>query len=99
MMAFLIALGITLLWYFFNRQEEKNRSVDKPIDYFKGVIRKDSIDVYKQEFFKIQAEEPLLQKPLDRVYYSTPGRSYMRFIWKGRILASDKTWPYPPNTP
>ena len=99
MIAFLIALSTTLLWYFVNKPREKNRSVSKPIHYYQGVIRKDSVDVYKQEFYKKQEEERLLQKPLDRVYYSTPGRSYMRFIWKGRILASDKTWPYPPNTP
>jgi len=86
MIAFLIALGATLLWYFFDRPEEKNQSVNKSIHYYQGVIRKDSIDVYKQEFYKKQAEEQLRQKPLDRVYYSTPGRSYMRFIWKGRLL-------------
>lgn len=99
MIAFLIALGTTLLWYFFDRPEAKNQSEKKPTDYYQGVIRNDSIDVYKQEFCKKQTDEGMLQVPFYRVYFSTPGRSYMRFMREGRILNSNKLWPYPPNTP
>ncbi|GAB3802884.1 hypothetical protein GCM10028819_31870 [Spirosoma humi] len=99
MIAFLIALGTTLLWCFFDRPWKTKRSINKPVNYYQGVVQKNSVDTYKREFVKRQAEEGLRQRPLDRVYFSTPGRSYMRYIWKGRILTSDKTWPYPPNTP
>lgn len=99
MIAFLIALASTLLWYLFDKPVKKEQPENQPADQFWGTIRKNDLDVYKREAREKQPGEELPQKPLDRVYYSTPGKSYMRFIWKGRILNSGKTWPYPPNTP
>lgn len=98
MIASLIALVMTLLWYLVDRQREKKQPNNQPIGHYQGVIRKNSLDAYKLKISEKQPDADGPFKTLGRVYYSTPGQTYIRFIWKGRILNSGKTWPYPPNT-
>ncbi|AKD55625.1 hypothetical protein SD10_12680 [Spirosoma radiotolerans] len=86
MIAFLIALATTLLWYFFDRPGKKQRSSNESVSSYHGVIQKHSLDAFKQKIYPIQPNEKLPQTPLGKLYYSIPGRTYMRFIWKGRIL-------------
>lgn len=86
MIAFSIALVMTLLWYFVDRLREKQRPQNQPIARYQGLIRKNSLEAYTLKISKKQPDADVPFKALDRVYYSTPGRSYMRFIWKGRIL-------------
>ncbi|GAB3790086.1 hypothetical protein GCM10028818_59680 [Spirosoma horti] len=99
MIAFLIALAVTLLWYFFDKPVRKVQPENQSTEQYWDTIRKDDLDVYKREASEKQPDERLSHMPLGIVYYSTPGKSYKRFIQDGRILNIDKTWPYPPNTP
>lgn len=99
MIAVIVALFMTLLWYFFDNRTKNKQPESQPVYHYHRVVRKDDIDAYKRESDEKQLDEVVRQKPLGRLYYSTPGRTYTCFIWKGRVLHIGKTWPYPPDNP
>ena len=99
MIAVIIALFMTLLWYFFDNRTKNKQPFSRPVRQFQAVIRRDAIDAYKRKIAERQLAKVSPQEPLGRLYYSTPGKTYTCFIWKGRVLTSGKTWPYPPNKP
>lgn len=89
MIAIIVAFLMSLLWYFLdtrkNKRPRQNLSIQHHLARWKNS--------------KKRYDEVMHQKPLGRLYYSTPGKTYSCFIRKGRVLNTGKTWPYPPNKP